>query len=200
MNLLLSRIVFGHRKEVRFDMGRKSQPLNVIRMKGKTHLTRQQIEERQEAEARVQPPADKVRCPQWLDKEGRKEWRRICPELKALDLLTNVDVSTLAVYCDQVSQYIAAAKYIHAHGLILTVGGGSGESAEKVISPGPAVPKDDSEDILNLAVLVTQRCARVINAYLTEFGLSPSARVKLRPPAMKGEGPVTKFDKRFGAV
>jgi P27 family predicted phage terminase small subunit len=183
-------------------MGRKPQPVNVIRMKGKTHLTKQEIDDRLEAEARVRPPADKVRCPRWLDKEGRKEWRRICPELKALDLLTNVDVSALAVYCDVVSRYIEATKAVQASGFILRdpAGDGSGDgSAEEVVNPGTRAVSE-SADAENPAVIVAVRYARLIKLYLVEFGLSPSARAKLKPPEAKGEGPVTKFEKRFGAV
>lgn len=181
-------------------MGRKARPVNVILLDGRTHLTKAQIEERRQAESRVKSPSDKVRCPQWLDKEGRKEWRRIYPELKALDLLTNVDVSTLAIYCDAVSRYIEATKDIQARGFIerppVAV---SASEAEEVVNPG-AQDAPKSEEVVNPSVLVAVRYGRLVKAYLVEFGLSPSARAKLRPPAAKGEGPVSEFEKRFGAV
>lgn len=170
-------------------MGRKAQPIDLLVMKGKKHLTKAEIEERREAEARVKPKADKVRCPKWLDSEGRKEWRRICAELKELDLLTNVDVSSLAVYCDLVSKYVAATKDIQERGMILRlkVFGDDGDDAE----PEKEAP--------NPSVAQATKYAQLIKSYLVEFGLSPSARAKLRPPKQP-EGQANPFDKIFGNV
>jgi P27 family predicted phage terminase small subunit len=206
-------------------MGRKAQPIDLLVLKGKKHLTKQEIEERRAAEARVKPKADKVRCPKWLDSNGRKEWRRICAELKELDLLTNVDVSSLAVYCDLVSKYIAATKDVQERGLILRSSLSKDESGKKEgnVSSSPAgVSKlvrgllsecedDEVEDNVGMGKLTitfeqpnpsaaqAQKYAQLIKAYLVEFGLSPSARAKLRPPK-EPEGQASPFDKRFGNV
>lgn len=208
-------------------MGRKAQPVDVILLKGKKHLTKEEIEERRQAEERVRPRDDKVRCPKWLDKVGRAEWRRICAELKALNLLTNVDVSSLAIYCDQVSQYVKATKDIQERGMILRSKITDDEGEEKLES-GPASPRmskaitdlmypgEDPEEAdrrgerkkgkititieePNPSVAQAAKCAQLIKMYLIEFGLSPSARVKLRPPK-PGEGQANPFEQRFGNV
>ena len=137
-------------------MPRKREATNVLLLKGKTHLSKKQIAERQEAEAAMQMPADKVRCPKWLDPIARKVWRQVVPELKALDLLTNVDVYTLAAYCNAVSQLAQAP---------------AGKDAP--------------------------RWSQVIRSIAGEFGLSTSARLKLRPPKDKPH-PQTPFEKAFG--
>lgn len=161
-------------------MVQKAEPVNVILMKGKSHhLTKAAIAERLAAEAAVWPKDDKIHCPSWLDKEGRKEWRRIVSELQALDLMTNVDVASLAIYCDLVSQYIAASKDIGQRGLIMRV-------------ERPAINADgevttEIQEIPNPSVAQLQKYAQLIKTYLGEFGLSPSARVKLRPPEKKPE-------------
>lgn len=210
-------------------MGRKARPVDVILLDGKKHLTKAEIEERRAAEARVKPPSDKVYCPRWLDAEGRKEWHRVYSELKALDLLTNVDVSSLACYCDLVSQYIAASLDIHERGMILrsslTGKGPDGEpekgSASIQMSKAlkdlmfPNEGKGDDEDLdrkgvsqkkltltleePNPSVAQAAKCAQLIKSYLVEFGLSPSARVKLRPPK-KEESEETPAQRMWGRV
>lgn len=138
-------------------MPRKPESTRVLLLKGKKHLTKAEIEARLEAESLLRIDSDKVKCPSWLDDEAKKEWRRLVPELKSLELLTNVDVTSLAIYCDAVSKYISAP--------------------------------DDAR----------LKWAQVIRQYLAEFGLSPSARLKLRPPEKK-EKPKSEFDKKFGDV
>ena len=137
-------------------MPRNPESTKILLMKGKKHLTKAEIAARQEAEAALLIGSDKVACPAWLDAVARREWRRIVPELKRLELISNVDVTSLAIYCDAVSKYVL-----------------------------------EVEDRL--------KWAPVIRSYITEFGLSPSSRLKLRPPQQK-EKPKTAFEKEFGEV
>lgn len=161
-------------------MPRKAEPVNVILMKGKSHhLTKAEIAERLAAEAAVWPKDDNIHCPSWLDKEGRKEWRRIVSELQALDLMTNVDIASLAIYCDLVSRYISNSKDINERGLILHV------ERPTVNAEGETVMT--MQEVVNPSVGQSQKYAQLIKTYLGEFGLSPSARVKLRPPEKKPE-------------
>ncbi len=45
-------------------------------------------------------PESRAKCPTWLKDEGRQEWRRLASELDYLGLLTNLDTTALALYCD----------------------------------------------------------------------------------------------------
>ena len=56
------------------------------------------------------PPAVIPKCPTWLDKEAKKEWRRMVTELDPLGMLTLIDRSVLARYCDNFSKWMAAEK------------------------------------------------------------------------------------------
>ena len=162
-------------------MPRKRESTNVILLKGnKAHLTRAQIAARQEAEAALYIGSNKVACPAWLDAVARREWRRIVPDLKRLDLLSNVDVTSLAVYCDAVSHYIRASMASRPRE---TKSDTDPEQAEMVVCA------DAGKD--------AQKWAGIIRSFLAEFGLSPSARLKLRPPEKK-EAPQTPFQKKFG--
>jgi len=45
------------------------------------------------------PPAAIPKCPKHLDKEAKKEWRRMVKELEPLGMLTRLDKAVLARYC-----------------------------------------------------------------------------------------------------
>lgn len=76
--------------------GRKKEPINVILEKGKKHLTKKEIKERQEQE--IKAFSDKITPPKKLPKRLHKEFNYYAEELQRLDILSNLDVETLANY------------------------------------------------------------------------------------------------------
>lgn len=76
--------------------GRKKEPINVILEKGKKHLTKKEITERQEQE--IKAFSDKIAPPKKLPKRLHKEFNYYAEELQRLDILSNLDVETLANY------------------------------------------------------------------------------------------------------
>ncbi len=46
------------------------------------------------------PAPTAPKCPSWLHKDAKKEWKRISTELERLGLLTQVDMAALAGYCE----------------------------------------------------------------------------------------------------
>jgi phage terminase small subunit len=100
-------------------MGRNAMPVDLLVLNGKKNLTKKEIEQRKEAEQKLQPKQDNIRCPSWLDKEAKKEWKRIVNDLKELNLLTNIDVAVLALYCDAYSKYVQATENINAQGVTI---------------------------------------------------------------------------------
>ena len=164
-------------------MARKAMPTHLKVMNGKSNMTKAEIEKRSRAEDAMKPKADKIKPPRWLCKEGRKEWRVVAPELERLGLLTNIDVSTLAVYCDAVARYAEATKAIQENGPVMKYTNTAGET-NSIRSPW---------------VQIANQYATIIRQYLSEFGLSPSARASL---AIKTEVPEEKsdFDRMFGSV
>lgn len=166
-------------------MGRRARPVELLVLGGKKHLTKKETRERREGEARIRPRADAVRCPKWLDAEGRREWRKIVGALQGLNLLTNVDVTALAVYCCQVSDHVALTRRIQTetHVEILD------DSGEPKQVPNPQLEEWREE---------RRKIARVIRGYLTEFGLSPATRAKLALPP-KDNKPKDRFGELFGS-
>jgi phage terminase small subunit len=44
-------------------------------------------------------------CPMWLEKEARREWRKLAPELVRIGLLTAVDGPAFAAFCQTFARY-----------------------------------------------------------------------------------------------
>lgn len=105
------------------------------------------------------PPGGAPRCPAWLDQVGRSEWRRIMPVLDRMGLLTVVDRTALAFYCDAYSQFLAARKTLKAEGMSYKT-----ESGYIVQRP---------------EVSIYHRLHQIVRNWTHEFGLTPSARGRM---------------------
>lgn len=160
-------------------------PLQVILGGGnKSHLTREEIEKRKKAEERLKPRADKITCPSWLDGVAKAEWQRVIGELKELELVSNIDLTALAMYCDAVSKYREASDLVRKEGPVVTFKNALG-ATNKVKHP---------------AVEVMKTMAVIAKSYGSEFGLSFGARTRLKP-ATKEEEKETELEKNgFGDV
>jgi|GEM_PF-2791768 len=65
--------------------------------------------------------------PSWLDKEAKREYRRITAALADLDMLRATDVGVMASYAVAFSRWIAAEKKIAVEGTVLKVEGSQGQ-------------------------------------------------------------------------
>lgn len=81
----------------------------------------------------VQDSADLDRLPQdLLDTKAKKEWKRVVPDLKKMDIVGRLDISNLVAYCNAYSKYCEATKALR--GQPLTVPSPSGEKENPLIS------------------------------------------------------------------
>ena len=99
-------------------------------------------------------------CPPHLNKEARREWRRVTKQLFALGLVTQLDRSALAAYCDAYSRWVEASVQIQQFGLILK-------------APSGYVMQSPYLAILNTAL----EQMRVLSS---EFGMSPASRSRVK--------------------
>jgi P27 family predicted phage terminase small subunit len=97
-----------------------------------------------------------------------------------MKLLTNADVTTLAVYCDAVSRYAEASKLVATDGVTVTRRDARGNGYE----------------VQNPAALIASKYAQIIKQTSVELGLTPAARAKLALP--KREEKSDPFKERFG--
>lgn len=107
-------------------------------------------------------------CPDWLDDEGKAEWKRLAPLLKKRRTVSKAACGVLAVLCESWSRYIKASTQLH-----------------KVMSC-------DDPDVLAASrwsgIAVSAGAAYLKAA--AEFGLAPAsrARVQATPGKEQKEG------------
>lgn len=87
-------------------MARPRQPVELLLHKGKTHLTKAEIEQRRGQEIRA--PDDKIIPPSYLKTAKLKgKFERIAGELAAIGILSNLDCDALARYLQSEEKYLA---------------------------------------------------------------------------------------------
>jgi P27 family predicted phage terminase small subunit len=133
-------------------------------------------------QAKPQPMKGAPPLPRWLSKEAKAEWRRIVPELLSLGLLTIVDRTALAAYCQAHAELVEATKVLDAEGRLLDVPvfNRAGEQTGTTKKAHPAVR------------LQRDAFARV-KLFLAEFGLTPATRARLQVPG-PGRGQPDDFE------
>ncbi len=125
-------------------------------------------------EPKPKPVAPK--CPSWLDKEAKREWKRVAPELERLGLLTVVDGAALAAYCQAYARWKQAEEIIKREGMTVTTETG-------YVMPHPAVK-------------IAEKSMQLIRAFCAEFGLTPSSRGRMSLPEQKEEDEFEEFLRR----
>ena len=137
--------------------GRKPKPTNLKVLEG----TRKDRINQNEPK----PKTALLACPDYLKKDevAYGEWNRIVPELYKLGLLTVADRTALELYCSQYSIYRKALKELDEEG-ITSINIRNGKKA-------------------NPATQIVRESAKLIKAFATEFGLTPSSRGKMQLPS-----------------
>lgn len=86
-------------------MGRNAQPVELLKAKGKKHLTKAEIEERKNNEIKV--GTSKLTCPSYVknDAIAYKKWKEIIKIYKDIDFVSSGDTGVLSRYCMTFSEY-----------------------------------------------------------------------------------------------
>lgn len=152
--------------------GRKKESVEAILDKGnKPGLTQAEIGARREEEARARGPCDNVKPPAYLSVKQKREFVEIAEELQRIELISNLDVDTLAQYIDARSQYVDVIKAI-----------------KKFKPTQLKVDEDTGEEYLgaNKEYATLQRTKDLLfkqcRSIAGELGLTFSSRLKLRAP------------------
>lgn len=94
--------------------GRNKQPIALVQAKGKKHLTKAEIEQRQAEELEV--PSDNIRAPAILTKKQAEEFERIAVQLIDLKIMTNLDTDALARFIISKDMYERATRQMRRAG------------------------------------------------------------------------------------
>lgn len=116
------------------------------------------------------------KCPTWLHKDAKKEWKRIAPQLERLGLLTQIDMAALAGYCESWAQYKKAVEFLHKHDDVYPILDDDGEV--KYLQQVPQVS-------------IANNALKNIRAFAAAFGLTPAARAGIEvQPLNKDKDPM----------
>lgn len=176
-------------------MAGQRQPIDLIVEKGRKHLTKAEIEERQRTE--IKAPADKVTAPAYLTPEQKKTFKKIVKELQKIGIVANLDVDALARLVVAQSKYIAVTEELNRQPLMVEVERDTGKK------------DDDGEPIFEKVMIVNgqverlaimqDRFFRQCRQGAADFGMTVSSRCRL--VVQKGDSEPkkeNKFVERFG--
>lgn len=151
--------------------GRKPKPTKIHILEGgrkKTHRPLPKNEPQPDISEKL--PA----APKTLDKNGKKEWRRVGKELHKLGVLTNLDLTAFEGYCSSYSIWLNATENIQKTGMLIKA-----PSGYPIVSPYMS--------IANKAMIEMRK-------WLIEFGMTPSSRSRINLPAKeKEDNPLEKY-------
>ena len=175
-------------------MPNKKQPVKLIEFKGRKHLTKAEIAQREASE--VAPVTDEIVPPAYLTAPQKKHFTKIADKLAKIGVMGETDCDTLARYVVAEMQYRDAVK-----------------EQRKLAKDKPK--KDDPEfdepadyykamefwyAAQEAADKRQERYYKQASALARDLGLTISSRCKLQVPASdQPEKPVNKFSK-FGQV
>jgi len=111
------------------------------------------------------------RKPPILRGKAATEWYRISKLLFDLEILTELDSTALAIYCQSWATWLDAEKAINKQGMVIKTQTG--------------------RTITNPYISIANKAAENMRKFLSEFGMTPASRTRIRIPIKKS--PETSF-------
>lgn len=99
------------------------------------------------------PIGEELAPPTWLDAAAKRTWNELVPELQKVGVLAVVDRGALAIACQSYADIVDARKKLRG------------------VKPGTKVWWRESQR--------GQHAVKTFKAFATEFGLTPSSRMRL---------------------
>ena len=127
--------------------------------------------------AGINPRIEIPSPPKHLGMEARKEWKRITPLLEELGLISGLDRSALALYCQAVGRL--AELETAFNGQVQRLVDDGAEYADAVYKASYSVtPSGYAQQSVIVQLIKSHR--EQLNRYLMHFGLSPAARGRVQ--------------------
>jgi len=125
-----------------------------------------------------EPKTDCIEPPFELSSVAQKHWDKTLEQLLSANIMTNIDSTALAAYCETYATWVDAVQKVKRHGAVI-----KGPSGFPVRSPYFAV---------------AERSLAAMNKMLVEFGMTPASRTKVSATAPKEENnnPFSKITKK----
>ena len=137
------------------------EPINLLLLKGKKHLTKKEIKERREME--VQAPSDNIEYPEYLPENLYADFDKISDTLVSIGIMSNLDTDALARFL------IAREQYVKITGVLQDT------------DPRESVSEFDR------VLRVQDKTFNQVSKSAAELGLTISSRARLLVPKQKKE-------------
>lgn len=160
-------------------MGKVASILSLSELDNKKpHRSNDEINKRKQVEKSLKIAKNKLKPPQWLGEIAKTEFKYIVNQTLTIELLNNLDLHVLAVYCNTYEEYIKVSQQIAMDGPIVE----ANKSSETVVGAHPLYVKQ-------------YQLLQSLRNLMTDLGLSPQARAKLALQIAKdGEKEPEEFD------
>lgn len=172
-------------------MPNQKQPGKLVDFKGRKHLTKVEIAERNSCE--VDAPSDNIAPPKFLNAKQKAEFLRLAAELEPLDILSNLDTGELARYCVALSMYERYTKL-----LLRTPKRKAARLRREAAEAGEPIPEDMTDE--ELALDVEADLVKLHDKYFNQcetaaraLGLNITSRCRLIIPKAPPAQPSNKF-------
>ena len=139
--------------------------------KPKPSADKKHVWPRAPAEKLVLPISSNVQPPSWLSTGSREVWQSLASKLNQLGLLDQLDVHTLATYCEAAALYREMSAYLAKNGMTYTT-----------------ISKHGELNRLRPEYKIMNDAAKTMRSLLAEFGFSPSSRTRLAQSTSTGQG------------
>lgn len=139
-------------------------------------IGKEKIRNRQEQEKKLKIDRKSLIAPEWLSPNAKLEFERVVDEASKINILDNLDLSVLAIYCNAYDGYIQTVKILNKEGLI----------QYKETFNGDALA------IAHPAINTQEKYVKQIMQCSTKLGLATTDRLKLVVPT-KEEPKENKF-------
>lgn len=153
-------------------MARPRQPIELVKAKGKKHLTKAEIKEREKKEVKVD--LKDISVPEYLPKKLKKEFEVIAAKLLAVGIMSELDEDCLARYLLSKQNYLLYSSLLN-----------------NAISKGNLAEMEKLTTMQDKAFKQCRACAN-------DLGLTIGSRCKLVMPTVEEKPKENKFSK-FGS-
>ncbi|WP_367173773.1 phage terminase small subunit P27 family [uncultured Clostridium sp.] len=172
------------------NIARPRQPTDLVVLKGKKHLTKDEIKSRKSNEVKVK--SDKVKAPSYLAKIEKKEFNKIAKELIEIGIMSNLDVDSLSFFIKTRKEYLKITKEVDDRAPTKVVKVLDYDDEGILIGDHEEVILDeDYETLLKMQLRVLDTCRKCAS----DLGLSITSRCRLVVPQEDDDKPENKFSR-----
>lgn len=147
----------------------------------------------------VEPDVEIPGCPKHLLPEAKKEWKRIAPELEGLGLVSKIDRTALALYCQEYAWWVWHDTALQRAIKLADQAQKDAEAKGQVYDGGDGFTQRTPNGHLayNPHWVARNKAAQAMDKFLASFGMSPSSRGRVtassRQPSLPGFEPKDGF-------